>query len=90
MIGILTICGALLACGMSMTICYDEEFFRHFFLQVVGFTMAGAAVGAMFGLLGTAVTAGECPEGQVDVVSSSNSAGARGCVPYELLPEIAK
>lgn len=90
MIGIFTACGALLACGMSMAICYDEKYFRHFILQVMGFTMAGAAVGALFGLLGTAVTVEQCPEGQVDVVSSSNSAGARGCVPYELLPEIAK
>lgn len=90
MIAALTLCGALLACGISMSIFYDEEYFRYFFLQVVGFTMAGAAVGALFGLLGTAVTAENCPEGQVEVVSRDNAAGARGCVPHELLPEIAK
>lgn len=90
MIGILTACGALLACGMSMVIYHDEEYFRHFILQVVGFTMAGAAVGALFGLLGTAVTSSECPPGQVKVVAGDNAAGAKGCVPYELLPEIAK
>lgn len=90
MIGILAVCGALLACGISMTICYEEEYFRHFILQVVGFTMAGAAAGAMFGLLGTAVTVDNCPEGQVEVVAGDNAAGARGCVPHELLPEIAK
>ena len=90
MIVTLAICGALLACGMSMSIFYDEEYFRHFFLQVVGFTMAGAAVGALFGLIGTAVTADNCPEGQVEVIPGDNAAGALGCVPYELLPEIAK
>lgn len=83
------IIGALLVGGVAMTVYRDATSFGGFLIPVVGLAMAGAAMGAM---AGAAVAADqlECPEGQVEVHASRNSAGAQGCVPYELLPEIGK
>lgn len=89
MIGIMTACGALLACGVTMTVHHREQMFRHFALRVTGATMAGAATGMLIGI-GATAGVDECPTGQVEVVPHNNAAGARGCVPHELLPEIAK
>nr|DAI86660.1 MAG TPA: hypothetical protein [Caudoviricetes sp.] len=80
--------GALLVGGIAVTIFRNETTFLGFLLPVVGCAMAGAAV---FGIVGLAVAADEpepCPDGQVYVVPALNDAGARGCVPFELLPKI--
>lgn len=81
------IIGALLAAGIAITLNYDEApTFLDFLLPILGFAMGGAAVGIL------AVSEGEeerCPEGMAYVVPALNRAGARGCVPFDVLPEIA-
>lgn len=81
--------GALLVGGVAMAVYRDATSFFGFLIPVVGLAMAGAAMGAMAGTAAAADQV-ECPDGQVEVHAPRNSAGAQGCVPYELLPEIGE
>ena len=85
------IIGALLAAGIAITIYHNAASFLGYLLPVIGIAMVGAALGAVVGAVSVSEREDErCPEGMVYVVSTLNSAGARGCVPFELLPEIGE
>lgn len=90
LIALTAVIGTVFASGLVLTSFYDLEKGRDLILIVLGSALVGAAGGAMFGLFITAVTGDECAEGQVHVSPARNSAGASGCVPVDVLPEIAK
>lgn len=85
------IIGALLVGGIAITVNYKADLFLDFLLPVIGFAMGGAALGAVVGIIATSeAEEGRCPEGMAYVVPALNRAGARGCVPFDVLPEIAE
>lgn len=84
------IIGALLVGGIAVTVYHKAYRFLDFLIPVIGAVMFGAGVGAMCGVAASTAGPEECPEGQVKVYASYNSAGAKGCVPFDVLPEIAE
>lgn len=80
--------GALLAGGIAVIVFRNETTLRGLLLPVVGCAVAGAALFAIFGLAVVADEPEPCPDGQVHVVPALNDVGARGCVPFEVLPKI--
>lgn len=84
------IIGALLLGGSAITYYHDAARFLDFLLPVIGAVMFGAGVGAMCGVAASTAGPEECPEGQVEVHVGYNSAGAKGCVPFDVLRDIQK
>lgn len=81
------IIGAMILGGIAITVYHDKTYFV---APVIGLAMVGAAIGIAIGMLASSSEPEQCPEGQVKVIPNQNSAGANGCVPYEMLPKIAE
>lgn len=83
--------GALLFSGAAMAIIpVKAKTVPGFLSTLIGYVAIGFVVGSVIGLAMTAPVGERCPEGQVHVSPARNSAGVSGCVPVDVLPEIAK
>jgi len=88
---VMTISVAVLCAGVTLAVSSHEPP-RERALQIIAAALVGAALGAITHQFVTGMAGGTkgCPENQVYVSPSRNSAGAKGCVPVDLLPQIAK